>query len=178
MSPAALAAPVPSELNILMKNTVESSLGFLARLTDADVLQQSLVEVVLGVALQLDGGRSNHAFQFYRQDQVPPAAVAGVVKSVELRVPVDSKRAGQEFLTLGIRPTEGLTASAVMAHYGTPQEVTVPTPQAGAGMGVSVTYVYRIGKRKLSFCMPYCNGSLKSCSALNLVTCDGLVTQV
>ena len=133
-----------------MKNTVESSLGFLARLTDADVLQQSLVEVVLGVALQLDAGRSTHAFQFYRQDQVPPA-VASVVRSAELRVPVDSKRAGQEFLTLGIRPTEGLTASALMAHYGPPQDVMVPTPQAGAGTGVSVTYVYRIGKRKLSF---------------------------
>jgi hypothetical protein len=145
-----LPASSACQVEIFMKNTVESSLGFLARFTDADALQINLAESAMGMALQLDGERSNHAFRFYRQAQVLSTA-ASVVGTAELRVPVDIKRVGQEFLTLGIRPTEGLTAGAVMAHYGPPQEVMVPTPQAGAGTGVSMTYVYRIDKRKLSF---------------------------
>lgn len=134
-----------------MTQPLESMLGFLAKLVDVDSLQQGLVEMALGVALNLDAGHSTQAFLFYRYHANQAAASVKSIKNVDLRVPTDPARLGQEFLYLELLPTAELTAGMIIGRFGQPQNILPSTPQQQQATGAAVTYVYALGKRQVSF---------------------------
>ncbi len=134
-----------------MTQTAESILGFLSKLFEADVLRQSLIEATLGIALHLDSTQSNPEFNFYRYKYDKAMQQANLVKEVDFRVPVSPDRSGDEFLYVTLEQNDKLNAPIIAARYGQPQKIDVPTPQESMGTGITVTYVYLIGKREASF---------------------------
>jgi hypothetical protein len=134
-----------------MNQTVESTLGFLSKFLDIDILHQGIIEVALGIVLHLDTAHSTSSYNFYRYQRINPVASTNLIKEVDFRVPLNPDKAGQEFLYILLEPTNGLDASAIIKHYGQPLKIVASTPQQSAGSDIAVTYVYLLGKRDVSF---------------------------
>jgi hypothetical protein len=134
-----------------MTQTVESALGFLAKLVDMDVLHQGFIEVALGIVLHLDTSHSTRAYNFYLYELSKSSTSTKLIKKVDFRVPANQEKAGNEFLYISLESSDWLNASAIIEHYGQPLKVIASTPQENMGTGVAVTYVYLLGKWDVSF---------------------------
>lgn len=134
-----------------MNQSVETILGILRKLLEADILRKGLIEATLGIALHMDNSHANPEFAFYRYEHSKAVKQSSLVKEADFRVPTHPDSSGDEFLHLVLEPNNPMTASTITGHFGQPQKVEVPTPQESIGTGIAVTYVYFLGKREASF---------------------------
>lgn len=105
------------------------------------------VERVLGVTLTIDSERSNDFYSFYVGR--PADVNTSLIQDVEFRVPKSNMKSSGGFASIVLKKSCNLTGAEVIANFGDPATVMVPTPEASSLY--SADYGYRKSGAQVHF---------------------------
>ncbi|MBL8260646.1 MAG: hypothetical protein JNM60_12625 [Candidatus Competibacteraceae bacterium] len=134
-----------------MTESEKSFLDSLKPLMDAHSLGKSSVESTFGVTLHLDNSRSTPAYVFYLYEVSEGDKLFNTVRKIDFRSPANPLEGKHPFLYVELVENFNLNIDTIIAYYGQPQDLIPSTPQESIGTGVTVTYIYQIKDKKISF---------------------------